>query len=111
MRLGLRISKATGLPLSIFTQAENIDQKKYLELLEERGLKAELDQIDHNWLFFEKGDFEDNLYQVAHDTLVILGAYGHGLIKDLMFGSKMEKIQGTIPNNLLIVGPKYSARL
>ncbi len=41
--------------------------------------------------------------------LVVLGAFGHGLIRDILFGSKMEKIQGSITNNLLIVGPKYSA--
>jgi nucleotide-binding universal stress UspA family protein len=46
---------------------------------------------------------------VPHDALVILGAYGHGLIRNLVFGSKMENIQSTIPNNLLIVGPNYTA--
>lgn len=111
IRLGLRISKATGMPLTIFTQAENSEQSEYEKLLEKIDLKAELDQMDYNWLFFENGKIEDNLYDIAHDTLIILGAYGHGLIKDLMFGSKMEKIQAIMPNNLLIVGPKYSARL
>jgi len=28
-----------------------------------------------------------------------------------MFGSKMEKVQSTITNNLLIAGPNYSARV
>jgi len=42
---------------------------------------------------------------------VIVGAYGHGLIRDLVFGSKMEKIQSTISNNLLVVGPRYAAAL
>jgi hypothetical protein len=37
-----------------------------------------------------------------------MGAYGHGIIKDIMFGSMMEKIQSTISNNLLIAGPKYT---
>ena len=62
-----------------------------------------------DWQFFEKGRFEDNLYEVPHDALVVLGAYGHGLIKDFVFGNKMERIQSTISNNLLIAGPKYSA--
>jgi nucleotide-binding universal stress UspA family protein len=41
--------------------------------------------------------------------LVILGAYGHGLIREFVFGSKMEQIQSIIPNNFLIVGPHYTA--
>lgn len=111
MRLGLRICKSTGMPLTIFTQAENLKQKDYAKLLKKAKLETELEQINYNWLFFDSGNIEDNLYSVAHDTLIILGAYGHGLIKDLMFGSKMEKIQAIMPNNLLIVGPRYSSRL
>ncbi len=79
-----------------------IEQKLKLRL--EKPLKSVLDQ----WTFFEKGRFEDNLYAVPHDALVILGAYGHGIIRDIMFGSMMEKIQSTISNNLLIAGPKYT---
>jgi nucleotide-binding universal stress UspA family protein len=48
---------------------------------------------------------------VPHNALVIMGAFGHGLIRDLVFGSKMEKIQSTISNNLLVVGPHYTAGL
>ena len=32
-------------------------------------------------------------------------------IRDLVFGSKMEKIQSTISNNFLVVGPHYTAGL
>ena len=71
----------------------------------------ELERLQRNWTFFEEGRFESNLYQVPHDALVVLGACGHGLIRDLVFGSKMEQIQSTIPNNLLIVGPYYTAGL
>ena len=38
--------------------------------------------------------------------MVIVGAYGHGRIKELLFGSKLEKIQATLTNNLLIAGPR-----
>ena len=69
----------------------------------------ELERLEQRWLFFDEGKFETNLYAVPHDALVILGAYGHGLIRNLVFGSKMENIQSTIPNNLLIVGPNYTA--
>lgn len=59
---------------------------------------------------FEKGSFEENLYQVPHDALVVLGAFGHSLIKNILFGSKMEKIQSILPNNLLIAGPNYAEK-
>ena len=61
------------------------------------------------WHVFTENSFEENLYEVPHDALVILGAYGHGLIRNMFFGCKMEKIQATISNNLLIVGPNYAA--
>jgi nucleotide-binding universal stress UspA family protein len=51
------------------------------------------------------------LYDVPHNSLIVLGAYGHGLIKDLLLGSKMEQIQSTVMNNLLITGPQCSISL
>jgi hypothetical protein len=111
MRLGFKLSKITKMPLNVFTQAEKMTHQEYLELLKKSQMGVNLDQITPNWLFFEDGDFEDNLYAVPHDSLVILGAYGHGLIKDFLFGSKMENIQATIPNSLLIVGPNYISRI
>ena len=111
LKLGLRIARETGVPLDIFTQAENHSQEDYEAIVQESNLKEELERLQRRWIFFEEGTFESNLYQVPHDALVILGACGHGLIRDLVFGSKMEQIQSTIPNNLLIVGPYYTAGL
>ncbi|NIM16395.1 MAG: hypothetical protein GTO45_30750 [Candidatus Aminicenantes bacterium] len=33
---------------------------------------------------------QENLYDVPHDSLVVVGAYGHGLVKRVVFGSKAE---------------------
>jgi len=68
-------------------------------------------QFTQKWHFFESNRFEENLYAVPHDSLAIAGAYGHNLIKDIVFGSKLEVIQSTISNNILIVGPNYSASI
>ncbi len=68
-----------------------------------------MDNEVSEWRLFTDGDLEVDLYDVDHDALVILGAFGHGVIRDVLFGSKMEKIQGIMPNNLLIVGPRYAA--
>ena len=54
---------------------------------------------------FDQGSFEENLYAVPHDSLVVVGAAGHRLMKELVFGSKLEIIQATLPNPLVVVGP------
>ena len=35
----------------------------------------------------------------------IARAYGHSLVKELLFGSKMETLQSWMPNNMLLIGP------
>lgn len=109
LKLGMRIARQTGMPLDIFTQAENRSREDYAAIIRDHLMEDELERLQQRWLFFDEGKFETNLYAVPHDALVILGAYGHGLIRNLVFGSKMENIQSTIPNNLLIVGPNYTA--
>ncbi len=109
LKLGIRISRESGIPLEVFTQLEKKSEKHYKKIVKDENLEEEIERHVNKWHFFEKGRFEDNLYEVPHDALVILGAYGHGIIRDILFGSKMEKLQSTISNNLLIVGPKYAA--
>jgi nucleotide-binding universal stress UspA family protein len=109
LKLGLRLSRQSGLPLEMFTQAEKGDRKRYETIFEQRGLGEDVAEKVVKWHLFVSGSLEENLYNVPHDALVVLGAYGHGLIRELVFGSKMEKIQSIICNNLLIVGPNYTA--
>jgi nucleotide-binding universal stress UspA family protein len=108
LRLGVRIAKITGLALRIYTQAGKKSEADYRAIVREHGLEETLDSVLERWQFFHEGRFDDNLYEVPHDALVVMGAYGHGVIRDIMFGSTMEKIQSTISNNLLIAGPKYT---
>jgi len=109
LKLGLRLSRQSGLPLEMFTQMEEGGREHYEAILKERGLDREVAEKVVRWRLYDTGPLEENLYDVPHDALVVLGAFGHGLIRELMFGSKMEKIQSTICNNLLIVGPNYTA--
>ncbi|MCB2168805.1 MAG: universal stress protein [Deltaproteobacteria bacterium] len=109
LKLGLRIARQTGMPLDIFTQAGNRSREDYEAVIRDHHLEDELERFQQRWIIFDSGKFETNLYAVPHDALVIMGAYGHGLIRDLIFGSKMEDIQSTVSNNLLIVGPNYTA--
>ena len=106
LRLAMAIQRRSQLPLDIYTQMEKSFKKKdYETFLDEAGLGDDVDRSVRRWQFFEGGEFAQNLYEIPHDALVVMGAYGHGLIRDFVFGSKMETIQSEISNNLLIAGP------
>jgi nucleotide-binding universal stress UspA family protein len=109
LRLALRVARDAGVPLRLFSQAEPGDRDELEGVLEEHGL---LDEVLDNaeWTVFEEGELTENLFAVPHDALVCLGAYGHGFIRDVVFGSTMELVQTNLPNNLLIVGPRCWAR-
>jgi hypothetical protein len=109
LKLGVRLSKITGLPLDIFTYSKKKSKEYFEKILRERGLEDEIEENLRQWYFLKKGSFSHNLYSVPHDALVVLGAYGHGIVKDLFFGSTMELVQSTLPNTMLIAGPNYPA--
>jgi len=109
LRLGMRISRLSGLPMNVFTQLGKRSFDHYQKIIREKNLKREMEKYLRKWEVFDSGDLEDNLYNVPHDALVVLGAYGHGIIKEMLFGSVMEKVQSVLPNNLLIAGPTYQA--
>ena len=111
VNLGLRLARQTGLPLDMFTQVEGKRAKdNYKKRLENEGVAEECDKRIRTWLVFDQKDFEENLYQVPHDALVVTGAYGHGLVKEILFGSKMETIQSIVTNTMMVAGPHYRAK-
>ena len=105
LSLGLKLAMASGLPLSAYTLMENKDEAGYRNIVSENGLEPAVTQIMGEWRFYKRSDLDIMLYDVPHDALIVIGAYGHGVIKDLLFGSKMERIQASLTNNLLIAGP------
>jgi len=101
LQLALSFHYRSQLPLQIFS----VGDRSTLETkLQEQGLLEQLKQ--HNWQVSPGHLEQKHLYEIPHDALVILGAYGHGPVKAL-FGSSMELIQSKLPNPLLVVGPKY----
>jgi len=106
LQYGIEISTISGFPLFIFTQGEGQELRYYEDEIKKAGLFEKLENLGYEWLFFDRGQLKINLYEVPHDALAIVGAYGHGVIREVLFGSKMEEIQSVIPNDLLIVGPK-----
>ncbi len=111
LKLGLRVSRLSNKPLHVYTYLENDNRNHLQQILEEEHLEADMNADAAEWHFFERGTLEDNLYSIPHNALVVLGAFGHGLVRDIVFGSKMEKIQSVMPNSMLIVGPKYGVAL
>jgi hypothetical protein len=105
VKVALEIAKETGLPLELFTKGAGKPKGHYETLLNDNGLLGPLNAENVAWRFYEKGRFNKLLYEVPSDALAVVGAYGHGVIKDLLFGSKLEEIQTVLPNNILIIGP------
>ncbi|HKK90248.1 MAG TPA: universal stress protein [Desulfobacteraceae bacterium] len=107
LKLGLLLSRLSNKPLDLFTQAGRRSKEDFQEILEQKNLDKEVEEQARDWHFFTEGKFKHNLYQVPHNALVVLGAYGHGVVKDVLFGSTMEIVQSTLPNTMLIAGPNY----
>jgi len=108
LQLGLQLAKRSGMPLDVFTQAEGGNAKKdYEHIIRSRSLEAEFTKQVRSWYFQEGRDLSTNLFDVPHAALVIMGIYGHGLVKDVMFGNTTEAVQTTLPNSLLLVGPGF----
>lgn len=108
LKLGLRISRISGFSVDVFTLRKNTTRKSCEKVIENNNLTKETNRRVNKWHLFEKGSFEEYLYQVPHNALAILGASNQSRLKDILFGNKMETIQSTLPNNLLIAGPHYT---
>jgi nucleotide-binding universal stress UspA family protein len=103
LRCAREISRRSKARLAIFTQIEG-NRDSYEHQLERVDLAEGLEGGHVEWLFFEDSDLRENLYAVHSDALVVVGAHGHGVAKDLVFGSKVELIQSELPNPMVIVG-------
>ncbi len=105
LRWGLHMQRISGFPLDMFTYTKNHDKDYFEQQLADAGLLDAVRQYVRTWHQNGDGAFEDHLYAVPHDAILVVGAYGHGLVKELLFGSKMETLQSWMPNNMLLVGP------
>lgn len=106
VKLGLQISRVSGLPMDIFTQIEDGEDVNIKNDINKRSLKKQIDAAINKWHWFSRGKFINNLYNVSHDALVVLGGFHSKMYRN--FSSKMEKIQSVLPNNILAIGPNYS---
>ncbi len=109
VKIALYVADRAGVPLKMFTHHEGADMKECEKNLEAMELLKRFGKNQFDWTIWKKGTIEDNLYDIPHDSLVVMGAAGHKLIRELVFGSKLEKIQMHLPNSMLVVGPHYIA--
>jgi len=107
----LGIARLARVPLAIHTQLAGITRRECEESLSAAGILADVSAEGVDWRVYESGTLEENLYDVSHDSLVVVGAAGHRLIQELVFGSKLETIQATLPNPLVVVGPECKTPL
>ena len=107
---GISLSIKSGYPLDMFTYTNGHNEGYFDEQLEAAELTERVKRHVRKWHKISEGKFEESLYTVGYDALLVVGAYGHGLIKDFLFGSKMETIQSWMPNNILLVGPNCTYR-
>jgi len=107
LRLGFELQQASGLPLRLFTYVTGKSREHYVEAMREANLYGPVESGQVEWHFMENQPFKEALYAVRHDSLAVVGAYGHGVVKDILFGSTMEHVQTMLPNNLIVVGPNY----
>ena len=105
LRWGLHLAEVSGVPLDMMTFAEGLPRSNYEDQLKAAEMLDQANAQVRQWHFIEQGSLEEHLMDIPHDALLLLGAYGHGLIKEILFGSKMETIQSWMPNSMLLVGP------
>ncbi len=102
---GMAVARLARVPFVIHTQLNGITKKECEKSLSAAGILGAVSGGDVEWRLYDHGTLEENLYDVPHDSLIVVGAAGHRLISELVFGSKLETIQATLPNPMVIVGP------
>jgi hypothetical protein len=108
VKYAMAIARLANVPLRVHTQFVGITESECKDALAKTGALHNAALADVEWRTYAKGSFEENLYEVDHDSLIVAGAAGHHIIKELVFGSKLEIIQSVLPNSLVVVGPECS---
>jgi len=105
VRIALSIAEQADLPLKLFTQFQGANRAECEKRLSEANLSDTFTVDDVPWEFFDSGSIQENLYTVPYDSLVVVGAAGHSLMHEFVFGSNLELIQSTLANPIVVVGP------
>ena len=107
---GIAIARLARVPFAVLTHLADTTREECEEAFVRMNVLEYMQGSDGQWRVFESGSFEENLYAVPHDSIVVVGAAGRRLMTELIFGSKLESIQAILPNPLVVVGPNCRAR-
>lgn len=103
--LGLHISSVSDFSADVFVFNKNCSLEPCETDIETYKLAKEMNCRVAKWHYFENRSFEEHLYQVPHNALVVLGASDHIRLKNIVWGTWMGRIYSELPNNILIAGP------
>jgi len=106
-RCALDLQRRTGDPLRLLTQDDGRGRAHFEAVLRKADLLAPIEEGSVEWVFWTRKTFKENLFDVHSDDLVVIGAYGQHLARELVFGVKAELVQTVVPNPILVVGPQY----
>ena len=108
LQLGLKLAQVTKFPLDVFTPQQSDGDKHLKSVAHSGGSPKAAEKSSFTCHQYDPRHFTENLYEVSPEALVIVKCSTKGVIRAQ--ASTMEMIQSTVPNNLLIVGPKYQPR-
>ncbi len=102
LRLALEVQKRSGFPLQVFSQGKRPELEQ--QLAQQGFTETQINSL--HWTFWDQEEILQSLYDIHHNSLVIMGAYGKNRVREKLFGSTLEKVQSNLANSMIIVGPK-----
>jgi hypothetical protein len=108
LRWGAHLAEDAGVPLRVVTTGAGAPLERALEnLREDPSLAVPVDtRVEERPVAMR-----DLLQDIPRTALVGFGAFDKGRIRKKAFGSQAEIILQTLPQNLLMVGPRCRAPL
>jgi nucleotide-binding universal stress UspA family protein len=106
-----QIALRAKVPLEIHTQLGDATHDQCKSILAKLKIKDRIDRGHVLWRLFDSCTLEENLYNIPHDSLVVVGTGKHSLVQEFLFGTTLEKIQALLPNPLVVCGPKCRRKL
>ncbi len=111
VKQALSLAEQVDVPVTIFTQRDEHHEVNYRERLEQTGVLEWLNRLGGRWVVWNGRAMEENLWDVPPSALAVVGAADSSPVREFFFGSKFELIQRTLPNPLLVIGPKCTRLL